>query len=106
MRVKPADRTTVIEEYYFSKKLQQLALMIASGIDVINLGIGSPDMMPSEIVVNKLKESAEQKNAHGYQSYKGIPGLRKAFSEWYLREFSVSIDPERRYYLLSDRRRV
>jgi LL-diaminopimelate aminotransferase len=95
MKVKPADRTSAIQEYYFSKKLQQLAQMTASGIDIINLGIGNPDMMPSENVINRLRESAEQTNAHGYQSYKGIPGLRKAFSEWYKREFSVSIDPEK-----------
>jgi LL-diaminopimelate aminotransferase len=95
MKVKPADRTCQIQEYYFSKKLQQIAQLSAQGIDVINLGIGNPDMMPSENVINRLKESAGYTNAHGYQSYKGVPELRRAFSQWYKREFSVSIDPEK-----------
>jgi LL-diaminopimelate aminotransferase len=94
MKVKPADRTSAIQEYYFAKKLAELAKMIANGVDVINLGIGNPDQMPSETVIEKLKETAEKSNAHGYQSYKGIPALRKGFSEWYTREFSVSLDPE------------
>lgn len=94
MKVKPAERTSAIQEYYFAKKLAELAKMIAGGVDVINLGIGNPDQMPSETVIQKLKEMAEKPNAHGYQSYKGIPALRNGFSEWYKREFSVSLDPE------------
>jgi LL-diaminopimelate aminotransferase len=100
MKVKPAERTCQVQEYYFSMKLQQIAQLSAKGIDVINLGIGNPDMMPPENVINRLKESAGEKNAHGYQTYKGIPVLRRAFSEWYKREFSVSIDPEKEILIL------
>lgn len=100
MKVKPADRTNQVQEYYFSKKLQQIAKLTSQGIDVINLGIGNPDMMPPENVINILRESATKSNAHGYQSYTGIPGLRKAFSEWYKREFFVSIDPDKEILLL------
>jgi len=95
MKVNPADRTCLVQEYYFAKKLQQIAQLCAMGKDIINLGIGSPDMMPSENVINALNVSAVKENSHGYQSYKGIPGLRKAFSEWYKRDFGVSIDPEK-----------
>ena len=94
MKVKPADRTSTVQEYYFAKKLAELAKMIASGIDIINLGIGNPDRMPAPNVIEKLKETADKPNAHGYQSYKGIPALRKGFSEWYKKEFSVSLDPD------------
>lgn len=95
MKVSPANRTQQVEEYYFSKKLQEIAQLTAKGIDVINLGIGNPDMMPAENVISKLRETAENKKAHGYQTYKGIPELRKAFSEWYKREFSVTLSPEK-----------
>ena len=94
MKVKPADRTATVQEYYFAKKLAELAKMAACGIDIINLGIGNPDRMPAPNVIEKLKETADMPNAHGYQSYKGIPALRKGFSDWYKKEFSVSLDPD------------
>ena len=93
MKVKPADRTSAVEEYYFSTKLRQIDEMRASGIDVISLGIGSPDMAPSENTINRLISEVKKPNVHGYQSYNGILPLRKAFSEWYLKYFNVSLDP-------------
>ncbi len=93
MKVKPADRTFTVEEYYFSTKLKQIDEMRASGIDVINLGIGSPDMVPSENTINRLITEVKRPDVHGYQSYIGILPLRKAFAEWYLKYFNVRLDP-------------
>ncbi len=94
MKVKPADRTQLVQEYYFSEKLRQIDLMRQSGKDVINLGIGSPDQSPSENTVRRLVSEAGKPGVHGYQSYNGILALRKAFSEWYRKYFSVDLDPE------------
>jgi LL-diaminopimelate aminotransferase len=91
MKVKPAVRTFSVEEYYFSTKLKQIDKMRKSGADVINLGIGSPDMAPSENTVSRLIEEVKKSNVHGYQSYNGAAALRKAFAEWYFKYFSVKL---------------
>ena len=100
MIVKPADRTGNVQEYYFSQKLAQIDKMRREGSDVINLGIGSPDQPPSENTVAALIESATKSSSHGYQSYSGIPALRKAFSEWYIKYFHVDLNPENEILLL------
>jgi aspartate/methionine/tyrosine aminotransferase len=92
--IKAAARTGLVNEYYFSAKLAEIARMRDQGIDVINLGIGSPDMPPAENVTDELTLSASNSNNHGYQSYRGIPRLRKAFADWYARYFRVDLDPE------------
>jgi len=94
MKVKPADRTASVQEYYFSQKLRQIDQMRKSGIDIISLGIGSPDQPPSRNTIARLSEEAAKADAHGYQSYTGIPALRKAFAEWYKTFFRVELDPE------------
>jgi LL-diaminopimelate aminotransferase len=94
MKVKPADRTGKVKEYYFSQKLAQIARMGKDGADVINLGIGSPDQPPSENTLATLISYATRTNSHGYQSYNGAPALRKAFSDWYRKYFEVELDPE------------
>jgi len=94
MKVKPADRTNSVQEYYFSRKLRQIDQLRASGADVINLGIGSPDQPPSENTIRRLSSEASKSGVHGYQSYIGNPALRKAFSDWYLKYFRVKLDPE------------
>jgi LL-diaminopimelate aminotransferase len=94
MKVKPAVRTESVREYYFSQKLRQIEQMRKAGADVINLGIGSPDQPPSENTIARLGEEAAKPSSHGYQSYNGIPALRKAFAEWYKKYFNVELDPE------------
>jgi LL-diaminopimelate aminotransferase len=94
MKVKPADRTNSVREYYFSQKLKQIDQMRKSGADVINLGIGSPDQPPSANTVESLYREALKPNGHGYQSYTGIPALRNAFAVWYKTYFNVILDPE------------
>jgi len=93
MKVKPADRTLSVQEYYFSTKLKQIDELRSSGADIINLGIGSPDMAPSENTINRLIDEVRKSNVHGYQSYNGVLTLRKAFSDWYLKYFNVKLDP-------------
>lgn len=100
MIVKPADRTGNVQEYYFSQKLAQIDRMRREGSDVINLGIGSPDQPPSENTVSALIAEAKKPTSHGYQSYSGIPALRKAFSEWYNKYFHVNLNPDNEILLL------
>ena len=94
MIIQPARRIADVGEYYFSQKLAEIARMRASGIDVINLGIGNPDQAPPEISIQTLSSEAMNPGNHGYQSYTGIPQLRAAFAAWYLKYFGVSINPE------------
>lgn len=98
MMIKPAKRTESVQEYYFSRKLKEIAAMnaerTAAGREpVINLGIGSPDGMPPADAVAALCESAVQPGNHAYQSYVGLPELRAAFAEWYARWYGVELDP-------------
>lgn len=95
MTIKPAHRINTVEEYYFSSKLREIAVMRAGGSDVLNLGIGSPDLPPHPSVIATLHEWALRPDAHGYQSYQGRPELRLAMANWYRLYFGVSLDPEK-----------
>jgi len=91
--VAPADRLAGVSEYYFSKKLKEVAQMNAEGKDVISLGIGSPDMPSSEETVQTLCNEAQNPDGHGYQPYVGIPELRKSFAAWYQKWYNVELNP-------------
>lgn len=93
MEIQVAKRLQHTEEYYFSKKLREIDEMNKAGAQVINLGIGSPDLPPHPEVINELKEQASLPNTHGYQSYKGAPALRQAMTGWYARYYQVDLDP-------------
>ncbi len=98
MIISAANRTESVNEYYFSRKLREIASMNAERISrgeepVINLGIGSPDGMPPLEAVEALRESASEPGNHAYQSYVGIPELREAFARWYGRWYGVELDP-------------
>ena len=94
MIIQPAQRTSTVKEYYFSRKLKEIDRMNAERPEpVINLGIGAPDGMPPAAAIDALVESAVQKGNHAYQSYVGIPQLRKAFADWYSRYYGVTLDP-------------
>ena len=94
MKVEPAHRTTVVQEYYFSRKLKQIEQMRKTGTDIISLGIGSPDQAPSKNTINRLIEEARKPTSHGYQSYIGVPALREAFAQWYRDYFNVELNPD------------
>lgn len=89
----PADRVANVKEYYFSRKLREVAALNAEGKDIISLGIGGPDRMPAPSVVEALAEDAARPDSHSYQPYVGIPDLRKAFADWYKRCYGVELDP-------------
>ena len=91
--VRGSKRLDSVNEYYFSIKLKEVAEMNNKGLNVISLGIGSPDLPPSQETIEALCESAKQDNVHGYQSYVGIPELRAAFADWYKKHFSVALNP-------------
>ena len=90
--IQPADRLSLVSEYYFSRKLKEVAQMNAEGKDIISLAIGSPDMPPSEQTIEKLCEVAHQSNAHGYQPTMGTPELREAMAGFYKRWYNVDLD--------------
>lgn len=89
-----AKRLVGIEEYYFSQKLSEIDALNKAGKNIINLGIGSPDLPPHPDVINTLKEESSKSNVHGYQSYKGSIVLRKAMSDWYKKWYNVELNPE------------
>ena len=92
--ITPANRVGSVQKYYFSKKLKEVAEMNAAGKNVINLGVGSPDLPPSEQTIETLCEHARKANEHGYQPYVGIPELRKGFADWYKTWYDVDLDPK------------
>ena len=92
--IEPAERLSHVSEYYFSRKLKEVAQMNAEGKDIISLAIGSPDMPPSEQTIEKLCEVAHQPNAHGYQPTMGTPELREAMAKFYKRWYDVDLDPK------------
>ncbi|MEM9920066.1 MAG: aminotransferase class I/II-fold pyridoxal phosphate-dependent enzyme [Bacteroidota bacterium] len=93
MNIKPASRIKQIKEYYFSTKLKEIASLREAGKDILNLGIGSPDLMPSYSTIDVLVYESKATGNHKYQSYIGIPQLRKAFASWYRKFFNVQLDP-------------
>ena len=92
--INQSNRLNNVEEYYFSKKLREVSNLINSGESVINMGVGSPDMSPSQKVINAIKSSMSDPSAHKYQSYQGIPELRKAISNFYKKFFNVKLNPK------------
>lgn len=92
MEIRPARRVTEIQEYYFSRKLKEVARLNAEGKDIVSLAVGSPDMPPSPQVIDKLCEVARDPSAHGYQPTAGIPELREAMAHFYRKWYGVELD--------------
>ncbi|MBO5750574.1 MAG: aminotransferase class I/II-fold pyridoxal phosphate-dependent enzyme [Bacteroidaceae bacterium] len=93
-RIEPAKRLESVSEYYFSRKLKEVAKMNAEGMDVISLAIGCPDMPPSKETIDALCENAQRKDTHGYQPTAGIPELRNAMAGFYKRWYGVELNPQ------------
>ncbi|MGB0279375.1 MAG: pyridoxal phosphate-dependent aminotransferase [Flavobacteriaceae bacterium] len=91
--MKPANRLHSVQEYYFSRKLREVRGLISDGHDIINMGIGSPDLAPPQEVVDELTQSLSQPTAHKYQSYQGTPELRQAVVNYYQTFFGVTLNP-------------
>jgi aspartate/methionine/tyrosine aminotransferase len=92
--IQTANRLNSVQEYYFSRKLEEIRQMNAAGKDVINLGIGSPDLAPAPAVTDALSQSAANPKNHGYQSYRSIEELRVAIAEFYNQHFGVNLNPK------------
>lgn len=92
--ITPASRLNSIKEYYFSTKLRQIAELRRSGIDIISLGVGGPDLPPPDEVIGTMVEEVQKPSNHGYQPHSGIEELREAFAEWYHRQYGVTLDPK------------
>lgn len=94
MEIKTSKRLEGIGEYYFSQKLREIDELNKAGKQVINLGIGSPDLPPHPEVIKVLQEESAKPNVHAYQSYKGSPVLRKAITDWYRQWYKVELNPD------------
>jgi len=90
----PAKRVGEIQEYYFSRKLKEVAALNASGADIISLGIGGPDLPPSDETIETLCAEARKPDAHSYQPFTGLPALRRAYADWYARKYNVDLNPD------------
>ena len=91
--IRTANRLHTVEEYYFSKKLREVKGLIADGRPIINMGIGSPDLMPSTKIVEAIQNAVLDEGAHQYQSYQGLPELRESIGSFYKEKFGIQLDP-------------
>ena len=94
MKIIEANRLNNVSEYYFSKKLREINEINRNDIQVINLGIGSPDLEPPKVVINKLTTWSIQNNVHGYQRYNGIPELRLAIKQWSQKVYDIDLNAD------------
>ncbi|MDP4270322.1 MAG: aminotransferase class I/II-fold pyridoxal phosphate-dependent enzyme [Bacteroidota bacterium] len=92
-QIQPANRLNQVNEYYFSRKLKEIAELNAQGKNIISLGVGSPDLPPSSATIETLCQKSHKPEAHGYQPYVGIPELREAFAGWYKKWYGVVLNP-------------
>ncbi|TDO94249.1 pyridoxal phosphate-dependent aminotransferase [Flavobacterium sp. 245] len=88
-----AKRLDTVEEYYFSSKLREVRQLMSEGKSIINMGIGSPDLSPSKAVIEAVAAAIQDENGHGYQSYQGLPELRKGMADFYQNQFGVELNP-------------
>jgi aspartate/methionine/tyrosine aminotransferase len=95
MIIQTADRLSGVKEYYFVRKLEEIAKLNKEGKNVISFGIGSPDLAPSEESISALIEIAQKSNTHGYQPTRAVPELREKLAVWYKRTYSVELDPNK-----------
>ena len=93
--ISKAKRLGQVKEYYFSTKLREVRQLKAAGKPIINIGIGSPDLDPPQIVLKAMAKAMQEPNIHGYQSYQGLLEFREAIANFYLRNYQVQVDPEK-----------
>jgi LL-diaminopimelate aminotransferase len=90
--IQTAKRLETVQEYYFSRKLREVNQLISEGKQVINMGIGSPDAAPHPTVISAIQTAMFDAKAHEYQSYQGLPEMRKGFADFYKNQFNVNLD--------------
>ena len=90
-----------IGEYYFSRRLREIAeIEAATGRQIVKLAMGSPDLPPHQSVIDRLAKEAQRPDVHKYMSYQGEPILRKAFADWYKKWYHVDLDFKSEVYPL------
>lgn len=94
VEIAPSHRMDCIKEYYFSKKNREIAELRKAGRDIITLGIGSPDMPPAQVVIDRLSKEAQRPDTHAYQPYNGSELLRQAYADWYEKWYNVTLNPK------------
>lgn len=93
-KICPARRVAEVQEYYFARKLAEVARLNAQGMDIVSLGIGGPDRPPHADVIKELCDTASRPDTHGYQPFKGLPELREGFASFYRRKYGVEVNPD------------
>ena len=93
MSTTTANRLSSVKEYYFSKKLREVAALVKAGKPILNMGVGSPDLKPHPSVLEALEDSLSDPKAHMYQSYQGLPELREQIATFYKNNYNVSLNP-------------
>ena len=88
-----AKRLDIVEEYYFSSKLREVRQLASEGKPIINMGIGSPDLRPAQVVIDAVSLAMQEENAHQYQSYQGLPELRSGMADFYANNYGVALNP-------------
>ncbi len=91
--IQTAKRLEIVEEYYFSSKLREVRQLASEGKPIINMGIGSPDLRPSQAVIDAVTLAMQEENAHQYQSYQGLPELRSGMADFYQSNYGVTLNP-------------
>ena len=92
--IKTAERLNNVQEYYFSKKLREVRALINEGKEILNLGIGSPDLPPPPKALEELNQISNDLEGHRYQSYQGLPELREAIADFYKKQFNTDLNPQ------------
>lgn len=95
MRIRPSDKVAEMKEYYLQRKMKEVAALNAEGKDIVSLGIGSPDLPPSEEAIATLCSEAVLPSSHGYQVTSGLKQYRDAWSRFYQRHYGVALDPDK-----------
>jgi len=90
----PAGRLQLIPPYLFKEIDEKKELVRARGVDIIDLGVGDPDLPTPQFIVDKMKEAVQDPSTHHYPLYSGMNDFREAVARWYKRRFNVELDPE------------
>jgi LL-diaminopimelate aminotransferase len=93
MKINPSDRIAFIKPYFFSTLSKKINDLKSIGVDIIRIDIGSPDLPPQKFIIDRLSESANESNTHGYTSNGGTPAYRNAITAYYKKRFGVDLDP-------------
>jgi len=90
---KYAQRIKILPPYLFAQIDQKKREKLQQGVDLIDLGVGDPDIPTPQPIVEAMKRAVEKPEHHRYPSYEGMFSFRKTVADWYKRRFGVDLDP-------------